>query len=179
MISIGVLIFLLERFTGLRITPNLSNGYTSLLLFAGIFGFASSFISLAISRMMAKWTYKIELINETRLMDQSPKLQAVYTTVADIAKRNGIKMPEVGVYDSAEPNAFATGPTRNRALVAVSTGLLDAMTQGEIEGVIGHEMAHVLNGDMVTMVLLQGVLNTAVIFVSRIAGSMIVGALAR
>lgn len=96
-----------------------------------------------------------------------------------ISRDNGITMPEVGVYDSAEPNAFATGPTKNRALVAVSQGLLDTMTQSEIEGVIGHEMAHVLNGDMVTMTLLQGVLNTIIIFVSRILSNIIAGAVAR
>lgn len=112
-------------------------------------------------------------------MDWGNKVQTVYATVDRLAKSNGIKMPEVGVYDSQEPNAFATGPTKNRALIAVSQGLLDTMSQTEIEGVIGHEMAHVINGDMVTMTLLQGVLNTAIIFVARILSSMIAGALNR
>ena len=89
------------------------------------------------------------------LLNESPKMQLVYATVDRIAKQGRIVLPEVGIYESPEPNAFATGPTRNRSLVAVSSGLLDAMNQSEIEGVIGHEMAHVLNGDMVTMTLLQ------------------------
>lgn len=127
--------------------------------------------------MIAKWMYAIQLVKGERLMDWGSKVQTVYATVDRLAKSNGIKMPEVGVYDSQEPNAFATGPTKNRALIAVSQGLLDTMSQTEIEGVIGHEMAHVINGDMVTMTLLQGVLNTAIIFVARILSSIIAGAL--
>lgn len=106
-------------------------------------------------------------------MDYSAKEQLVYTTVARIAKDNGIKVPEVGVYESADPNAFATGASRNSSLVAVSTGLLESMTPSEIEGVIAHEMAHILNGDMVTMTLLQGVINTFVIFAARVIGGII------
>lgn len=127
--------------------------------------------------MMAKWMYSIQIVKGERLMDWGSKVQTVYATVDRLAHSNGIKMPEVGVYDSQEPNAFATGPTKNRALIAVSQGLLDTMSQTEIEGVIGHEMAHVINGDMVTMTLLQGVLNTAIIFVARILSSIIAGAL--
>ena len=104
---------------------------------------------------MAKWMYKIKMLSEERLMDYSTKEQLVYSIVARIAKREGIAVPQVGIYDSPEPNAFATGPTRNRALVTASSGLLETMNQEEIEGVIGHEMSHVLNGDMVTMTLLQ------------------------
>lgn len=122
---------------------------------------------------MAKSAYGIELLSETRLMDYSPKEQLVYATVARIAKENGISVPEVGVYDSPDPNAFATGPSKNSSLVAVSTGLLDAMTASEIEGVVAHEMAHVLNGDMVTMTLMQGVINTFVIFAARVIGGII------
>jgi len=119
--------------------------------------------------------YSIQLVKGERLMDWGGKVQTVYATVDRLSQSNGIKMPEVGVYDSPEPNAFATGPTKNRALIAVSQGLLDTMSQAEIEGVIGHEMAHVINGDMVTMTLLQGVLNTAIIFVARILSSIIAG----
>lgn len=176
-VSITVLIAILERVFGIRITPNLSNGYVSVAIYSAVFGFSSAFISLAISRMMAKWTYGITPISESRLMDESPKMQVVYTTVAQIARNSQIEMPEVGVYESPEPNAFATGPTKNRALVAVSTGLLDTMRNDEIEGVIGHEMSHVLNGDMVTMTLLQGVLNAIVIFASRVLASVIASAL--
>lgn len=170
---VTAIIFVLERYLGIQVTPNLSNGYMSLFIFALLFGFAGSFLSLAISRWMAKRTYDIKLISESRLMDFDQKTQLVYTTVAALAKQNGIDMPEVGVYVSDDPNAFATGPSKNRSLVAVSTGLLTAMTSAEIEGVIAHEMSHILNGDMVTMTLLQGVLNTFVIFFARIIGNII------
>lgn len=96
----------------------------------------------------------------------------MYDVVAEISERNHIKMPEVGVYESAEPNAFATGATKNSSLVAVSSGLLDLMSEREIEAVVAHEMAHILNGDMVTMTLLQGVMNTFVIFFARIAAQL-------
>lgn len=104
---------------------------------------------------MAKRMYSIKLLSESRLMDYDAKSQLVYTVVVRIARQNNIDMPEVGVYESADPNAFATGPSKNRALVAVSTGLLATMTPAEIEGVIAHEMSHILSGDMVTMTLLQ------------------------
>jgi heat shock protein HtpX len=129
--------------------------------------------------MMAKWTHNIRLISNSRLMDESSKVQLLYATIDRLARKHGITIPEVGVYESAEPNAFATGPTRNRALVAVSQGLLDTMDASELEGVIGHEMAHILNGDMVTMTLLQGVLNAIVIFVSRILANIIGSAISR
>lgn len=175
MVSIGILVLVLESVFGIRITRNLADGYTSLAIYSAVYGFSSAFISLAISRMVAKWMYSIELVKGERLLDWGTKVQTVYATVDRLSKSHGITMPEVGVYDSAEPNAFATGPTKNRALVAVSQGLLDTMTQSEIEGVVAHEMAHVLNGDMVTMTLLQGVLNTIIIFVSRILSNMIAG----
>jgi heat shock protein HtpX len=178
-VSISALIYVIERFFGVSITPSLANGYGSLALYSAIFGFTSAFLSLAISRMMAKWTHSIRLISSSRLIDESSKIQLVYATVDRLARKHGITMPEVGVYESTEPNAFATGPTRNRALIAVSQGLLDTMDAAEIEWVIGHEMAHVLNGDMVTMTLLQGVLNAIVIFVSRILANMIGSALSR
>lgn len=172
-VVVSAIVFLLERYFGIQITPNLSNGYQSLFLFALVFGFAGSFLSLAISRWMAKRAYSIQLLSESRLLDYDSKTQLFYTTVSRIAKQNDIDMPEVGIYESDDPNAFATGPTKNRSLVAVSTGLLDGMTANEIEGVIAHEMSHILNGDMVTMTLLQGVLNTFVIFFARIAGEII------
>jgi heat shock protein HtpX len=155
------------------VTSSAANGYGSLFIFALLFGFAGSFLSLAISRWMAKRTYAIELLSESRLMDYDSKTQAIYTTVAQIAKQNDITIPEVGIYESEDPNAFATGPSKNKSLVAVSTGLLSSMTTAEIEGVIAHEMSHILNGDMVTMTLLQGVLNTFVIFFARIIGEFI------
>ena len=179
MISIGVFVYVLESFFGIKITPSLANGYTSLAIYSAVYGFSSALISLAISRMMAKWSYSIQLVKGERLLDWDTKVQAVYAVVDRISKDNHITMPEVGVYDSPEPNAFATGPTKNRAIVAVSQGLIDTMTQSEIEGVVGHEMAHVLNGDMVTMTLLQGVLNTIIIFASQVLSRIIAGSLAK
>lgn len=133
MASIAVLAFVLERFFGIKVTASLADGYVSLAIYSAIFGFASAFISLALSRVMAKWMYTIKLLHEERLIDYSPKEQLVFATVARIAKKEGIAMPEVGIYESDEPNAFATGPTRNRALVTASTGLLEMMNQEEIE----------------------------------------------
>lgn len=170
---ISALIFILEHYFGIQVTSSTTHGYQGLFIFALIFGFAGSFLSLAISRWMAKRAYDIQLLSESRLMDYDSKSQLVYTTVANIARQNGIDMPEVGVYESEDPNAFATGPSKNSSLVAVSSGLLETMTASEIEGVIAHEMSHILNGDMVTMTLLQGVLNTFVIFFARVIGEII------
>lgn len=169
MVMIGFIVYLIERFTGFRLTPNMSGGYFALLGYCALLGFSGAFISLLISRPMAKWSHGIVLMSESRLMDYSPKEQLVYTTVARIAKGEGISIPEVGIYDSVDPNAFATGARKNASLVAVSTGLLDTMTPSEIEGVVAHEMAHILNGDMITMTLLQGVMNTFVYFLARVA----------
>ena len=146
---------------------NVGGGYVYMLIYAAIFGFLGSFFSLWISRWSAKKMYNIELLDATSAM-QNEKLALVWNTVERIARENNIKMPEVGFYESAEPNAFATGATKNSSLVAVSTGLLNLMTLDEIEGVVGHEMAHILNGDMVTLTLIQGVMNTFVIFLSQI-----------
>lgn len=170
---VTVIIFVLEHFFGIRITPSLAGGYGWLFIFALIFGFVGSFVSLSISRWIAKRAYDIKLLSEERLMDYDPKSQLVYTIVVRIARQNNIDMPEVGVYESVDPNAFATGPSKNRALVAVSSGLLMAMTPAEIEGVIAHEMSHILSGDMVTMTLLQWVLNTFVIFFARVLGHIL------
>jgi len=121
---------------------------------------------------MAKRAYGITPISQQNLHSLSPKQKLVYDTVFDIAQKNGITTPEVGFYVSPDPNAFATGPTKNKSLVAASSGLLDAMNDDEIQGVIGHEMSHILNGDMVTMTLLQGIVNTFVIFFARIIANI-------
>ena len=144
-------------------------GLTGLLIMAAIMGFAGSFISLALSKWMAKRSMGVELI-ETPRNSQETWLVAVVKRQAEMA---GIGMPEVGLFKSPTPNAFATGMNRNNALVAVSTGLLQAMTQDEVEAVLGHEISHVANGDMITMGLLQGVLNTFVIFFSRVIGKLV------
>ena len=138
---------------------------TGLLGFALVLGFGGAFISLLISKPMAKWTTKLQLIDGS----PDPTHAWLVGTVERFAKQAGVKTPEVGIYEGP-PNAFATGAFKNSALVAVSTGLLESMTRDEVEAVIGHEVAHVANGDMVTMALIQGVMNTFVVFLSRVIG---------
>lgn len=140
-----------------------------LLGFAAIMGFAGSFISLAMSKMMAKKSMRVQLIENPRNDTERWLVEVVRRQSEDA----GIGMPEVGVFDAPVMNAFATGMNRNNALVAVSTGLLRDMSRDEVEAVLGHEVSHVANGDMVTMGLLQGVLNTFVIFFSRIIGMLV------
>lgn len=139
--------------------------YGSLMVFSLFIGFTGSIISLLMSKQMAKWTTGLELITQPRTADEAWIVQ----TVQRLSERAGIGMPEVGIYEG-EPNAFATGAFKNSALVAVSTGLLSGMTRDEVEAVLGHEVAHIANGDMVTMTLIQGVVNTFVIFLSRVIG---------
>ncbi|MEM8843422.1 MAG: protease HtpX [Pseudomonadota bacterium] len=140
-----------------------------LLIMALIFGFGGSFISLAASKWMAKKSMGVQIIETPKNNTERWLLDTVKTQ----AEQAGIGMPEVGVFDSPQPNAFATGMKKNDALVAVSTGLMQSMNQDEVEAVLGHEVSHVANGDMVTMGLLQGVLNTFVIFFSRIIGMLV------
>ncbi|MDB6089592.1 MAG: heat shock protein HtpX [Gammaproteobacteria bacterium] len=142
---------------------------TGLLVFAAFFGFAGSFISLALSKWMAKTSMGVRVIQQPNNATE----QWLVTTVAHHARAVGIGMPEVGIFDSPEPNAFATGARRNAALVAVSTGLLQRMNEQEAEAVLAHEITHVANGDMVTLTLIQGVVNTFVIFLSRIIGNIV------
>jgi heat shock protein HtpX len=143
--------------------------FTSLLVIASIVGFGGSFVSLAMSKWMAKRSMGVNVIEQPR----SATEQWLVATVRRQAQEAGIGMPEVGVFDSPQPNAFATGMNRNDALVAVSTGLLTGMNRDEVEAVLGHEVSHVANGDMVTMGLLQGILNTFVIFFSRVIGLLV------
>lgn len=140
--------------------------YNSLMAFCLVWGMGGAFISLALSRVMAKWMMGVQVIDPNV---RDPELQELVQTVYHLARGAQLPaMPEVGIYDSPEVNAFATGPTKSRALVAVSTGLLRRMRRGEMEGVLGHEVAHVANGDMVTMTLVQGVVNAFVMFLSRV-----------
>ena len=141
----------------------------ALVIFSGIFGFGGAFISLAISKWMAKrMTGAIVIESPSNNVEKW-----LLETVEKQSKIVGIKMPEVAIFPSPQMNAFATGASKNKALVAVSQGLLDSMTQGEIEAVVGHEMSHVANGDMVTLTLIQGVVNTFVIFFSRVIGHVV------
>ena len=140
-----------------------------LLVFAAFFGFSGSLISLAISKWMAVRAMGVQIIHQPASADE----QWLLATVRSLADKAGVGMPEVGIFDSPQPNAFATGPRRDSALVAVSSGLLASMNRSEIEAVLGHELTHVANGDMVTLTLIQGVVNTFVIFLSRIVGNIV------
>lgn len=146
----------------------------ALLGFSLLMGFGGAFISLLMSKPIAKWSTGAQVINQPRNADEAWIVQ----TVQGFAQKAGIEMPEVAIYEGA-PNAFATGAFRNSALVAVSTGLLQNMTHEEVEAVIAHEVAHVANGDMVTMTLIQGVMNTFVVFLSRVIGSLVDSAMRR
>ncbi|MBP6599221.1 MAG: protease HtpX [Giesbergeria sp.] len=137
----------------------------SLLGFAFIMGFGGAIISLLMSKPIAKWSSGLQMIDQPRTQDEA----WIVETVRKFADKAGIGMPEVGIFEG-DPNAFATGAFKNSALVAVSTGLLQGMTREEVEAVIGHEVAHIANGDMVTMTLIQGVMNTFVVFLSRVIG---------
>ena len=148
--------------------------YTSLLVYAFVIGFTGAIISLLMSKQMAKSSMGLHMIDQPRNADEA----WIVDTVRRLATEAKIGMPEVGIYDG-EPNAFATGAFKNSALVAVSTGLLQSMTREEVEGVLGHEVAHVANGDMVTMALMQGVMNTFVVFLSRVIGYAVDGFLRR
>lgn len=175
MILLGLVMTVVNSFY-----PGLLTAYGwlwNLLLLSILIWFTGSFISLAISKWSAKKLYNITLIEDGNADD--PKLKLVWDTVVRISQANNITTPEVGYYVSNDPNAFATGMTKNKSLVAVSTWLLDAMTPREIEGVVGHEMAHILNGDMVTLTLIQWVMNTFVYFLSHIAARAITSFLAR
>ena len=161
----------------LGIQPYLSArgiNYGSLLAFCLVWGMGGAFISLGLSRVMAKWSMGVRVIDPR----DPGEFRDLVTMVHALAQKAGLPaMPEVGVYDSPEVNAFATGPTKSRALVAVSTGLLRNMDRDQVEGVLGHEIAHVSNGDMVTMTLIQGVINAFVMFFARIAAYAISSAM--
>ena len=144
-------------------------GIAPLLVYAAVFGMGGSFISLAMSKWMAKQMVGAQVIEQP----QTELEHWLVSTVRRQAELAGIGMPEVAIYDAPEPNAFATGMSRNNALVAVSTGLLRSMTRDEAEAVLGHEITHIANGDMVTLTLIQGVLNTFVIVFSRLVGQFI------
>ena len=141
----------------------------SLLVFSAIIGFGGAFVSLAMSKWVAKRSTGAQVIDQPRNQAEAWLLE----TVANQARAAGIAVPEVAIYDAPEPNAFATGPSRNNALVAVSTGLLHGMTPDEVEAVLAHEVSHVANGDMVTLTLIQGVVNTFVIAIAKVAGYLV------
>src|SRR3982751_2050896 len=155
------------------LTPNGLN-LGMLLGFALVIGFGGAIISLLISKPVAKWSSGVRVINEPQNADEA----WIVETVRKLADKAQIGMPEVGIFEG-DPNAFATGAFKNSSLVAVSTGLLQGMTREEVEAVIGHEVAHISNGDMVTMTLIQGVMNTFVVFLSRVIGYFVDGFLSK
>lgn len=174
--AVNILILVTLSFTLnlLGVRPYLSArgiDYQSLMVFCLIWGMGGAFISLALSRVMAKWMMGVKVIAP----GTEPELEWLVEMVHNLARAANLpKMPEVGYYPSPEINAFATGPTKSRALVAVSAGLLESMDRTQVEGVLGHEIAHVANGDMVTMTLIQGVINAFVMFLARVIAFFVV-----
>lgn len=164
LVLLGIVMSVLEKAFGIQ--PG-QNG--TLLVFAAVFGFGGAMISLLMSKTMAKRSTGAQVITQPR----NEVERWLFQTVERQAQAAGIRMPEVAIYDAPDVNAFATGATRNSSLVAVSTGLLRAMDRDEAEAVLAHEVSHVANGDMVTMALIQGVLNTFVLFLARVVGSTI------
>ncbi len=163
------IVFQVFGFEGLLAENGVDLNLQALLVMSAVIGFGGSFISLAMSKFLAKRSMGVKIIEQPANRSE----QWLVSTVQRQAQQAGIGMPEVGIFDAAEPNAFATGMSRNNALVAVSTGLLRNMSSDEVEAVLGHEITHVSNGDMVTMGLIQGVINTFVIFLSRVIGHVI------
>jgi len=167
MITLSIVLSLLGV-TG-YITPT-GLDYSALMVFCLVWGMAGAFISLQLSRVMAKMAMGVQLVDGR---SGQSELDWLHQTVGQLTRKAGLPMPEVGVYDSPEVNAFATGPSKRRSLVAVSTGLLRSMRREEVEGVLAHEVAHIQNGDMVTMTLIQGVVNAFVMFFSRIIANIV------
>jgi heat shock protein HtpX len=163
------LTFRLLGLEGLLQANGVDLNINALIVYSAVIGFAGALISLFLSKTMAKAGMGVKIIAQPA----NPTEKWLVDTVAAQARQAGIGMPEVGIFDHASPNAFATGWNKNDALVAVSTGLLSAMDRKEVEAVLGHEVAHVANGDMVTLTLIQGVVNTFVIFLSRIVGHLV------
>jgi heat shock protein HtpX len=162
-------VFKIFGFEGILAENGVDLNLQALLLMSAVIGFGGSFISLAMSKMMAKRGMGVQIIEQPSNSTE----RWLVDTVRRQAQQAGIGMPEVGIFQAPEPNAFATGMSRNNALVAVSSGLLQNMKADEVEAVLGHEMTHVSNGDMVTMGLIQGVVNTFVIFLSRVIGHVV------
>ena len=168
MITLSI-VFGLLGITGM-FTPDGGMNYGALMVLALVWGMGGAFISLAMSRWIAKKAMGVQLVNGRTGQSE---LDWLYQTVEQLSGKAGLPMPEVGIYDSPEVNAFATGPSKSRSLVAVSSGLLRSMRREEVEGVLAHEVSHIQNGDMVTMTLIQGVVNAFVIFFARLVANVV------
>ena len=164
MVMFSIVLAILSAF-GINTDPSTMTG---LLVFSAVFGFLGSFVSLLLSKTMALKSVGGRIIENPTNQDEAWLL----STVERLAMQWNLKTPQVAIYDSPDPNAFATGARKNASLIAVSTGLMQCMTKDEVEGVLGHEMAHIGNGDMVTMTLIQGVVNTFVVFFSRLIAQL-------
>ena len=169
-ITVGIILSILQGVFGIS-----GSGITGLAILCGVFGMVGAFISLALSRIVAKSVYNIYVIEPD---DPNFQYRELYNMVVRLSRQANLpSVPEVGIYQSTEPNAFATGPTKNRSIVAFSTGLLASMNKEEVEAVAGHEISHIANGDMVTMTLLTGIANALVMFLARIIATVIDNAL--
>lgn len=165
-VTVGIIMNIIMPMLGIHV-----QGWMGLAVFCGVFGMAGAFISLSLSRWMAKRAYKLRMITPD---EQNYELREIHVMVARLSRQAGLpQVPEVGIYEAADPNAFATGPSKSKALVAFSTGLLRSMSKSEVEAVAAHEISHIANGDMVTMTLLTGVINALVMFLSRIIAQAI------
>ena len=173
LVMLSIILNLVSWFFGVDFSQiaGANQSYISLFIFAAVIGFSGSLISLAMSKTIAKNSMGVQMIDVEHPRNEVERW--LVETVAKLAEIKGVTMPEVGIYHG-EPNAFATGPSKNNSLVAVSDGLLASMNKEEVEAVLGHEMSHVANGDMVTMTLMQGVINTFVVFLSRVIGNIVV-----
>lgn len=170
-VTIGFIVSLISRYFNINLQ---GGGYAGLFVLCLIWGFAGSFISLLMSRWMAKTFHGVKVI-DPQTLNQTERF--LITKVYEIARRAGMQtMPEVGYFEASEVNAFATGPSESKSLVAVSSGLMNSMNENEIEGVIAHEIAHIVNGDMVTMTLIQGVVNSFAMFFAHIITTLIMSA---
>lgn len=168
MVTIGIAWSLISNFLGIQ---GIHSNYLGLLIYCGLFGMAGAFISLLMSKFMAKTMMGVKIIDP---QTADPTLRSLLLRVHNLAEKANLpKPPEVGIYESDDVNAFATGPSRSNSLVAVSTGLLRRMESNEVEGVLAHEVAHIANGDMVTMTLITGIVNTFAMFFSRILARII------
>jgi heat shock protein HtpX len=168
LVTVGIVWSLISHFFQL---DKLNSYIPFLMVFCAVWGMGGAFVSLLLSKWMAKMFHGVKIIAPN---DQNPELRRLVEKVHDFARRAQLsKMPEVGIYESMDLNAFATGPSKNNSLVAVSTGLLQRMNDKEVDGVLAHEVAHIANGDMVTMTLIQGIVNAFVMFFSRILANLI------
>jgi heat shock protein HtpX len=175
-IAIMVMVSIVLAVLGQLGVLDLAGGQGALLVICAVWGFGAALVSLLLSRQIAKWTMGVRLVDGR---SGNADLDWLYNKIGQLAQQANLPMPQVGFYESPEVNAFATGPSKSRSLVAVSSGLLQGMSRQEIEGVIAHEISHIANGDMVTMTLIQGVVNAFVLYLSHVVAALVRNVIAR